>query len=946
MKRITKIKTGDTKLRAHFIPNSHLDREWTLNYQQTRKLTVEFLDTLLDIMEKNEEYTFCLDSQTVPLEDYLEIRPQNREQIKRFVQSGRLNIGPWYTAPDCNITYGESVVRNLLMGHKVAAEFGEAMKVGYTPFGFNQPSQLPQIYAGFGIDTIFFYRGISNFESTQAEFIWQAPDGTVALCSRFGSAARYNFYMFVWRPVVYGGKSIRDRVFDWQASGVPFKLIDESRQFEHYFQQTPVKELDETRLSSALRDLINREKPHFTTPAIPFMQGMDSTQPDSLEIEIVNKLQKYLKPGEKLFFSMLPKYVEDLKASVDRDTLKKFQGEMRYPGPQSPFTILFGDMISARPRQKIKTMVAENILHRLAEPFSTIAYLLGEEYPEKYLEQAWKYLLQCHPHDTIAGCGIDALEEDAMYRLNQTIRIADTWLQSSLGKIQLRIGTKKIKSDEIVLTVFNPSPYPRSEVVTAYIDIPNDLKMIYYSIFDDSGNSVPMATTALKPGEKTVRNNTDLTMAIPCQVAKTEFWAENIPALGYKTYIVRKALVPPGIESWVSQAPNQMENEFLNVTINSDGTITLLDKSTGQTYPNLHYFIDEGEAGTAWQHRPLMQDQVISSLGSPVRISLVDNSHLSATFRVDYAMQIPARFEHSELVDHDNMFLDTYRSEDTKPLRMTSYFTLQRKAKSVEVKTIIDNQSKSHRVRVMFPTGLSKAKYSDAESQFDVCSRIIDRDKNHPFRLTRNPSYPMLRFVDVSDSEKGFGIITKGIHEYEVMDNPERTLAITLLRAFKVTLCTVSYRWEKRPEQELSQSLGHHEFEYIICPHIGNWEKGDLFAEAERLHFPLLVSQTTRNTKPGKLPLVYSFISIQPKELILSAFKKAEYSDNLILRIYNPTDKPIKGKINLAPLVGITGVQLISMEEKVIRKLKLEPDDLINLTIPKKKIVSIELLRR
>ena len=99
--------------------------------------------------------------------------------------------------------------------------------------------------------------------------------------------------MFVWRPVVYGGKSIRDRVFDWQAGGVPFKLIDGTRQFEHYFQQAPKKELDESRLPSALRDLIDREKKHFTTPAIPFMQGMDSSQPDPLEIEIVNKLQQF-----------------------------------------------------------------------------------------------------------------------------------------------------------------------------------------------------------------------------------------------------------------------------------------------------------------------------------------------------------------------------------------------------------------------------------------------------------------------------------------------------------------------------------------------------------------------------------------------------------------------------------------------------------------------------
>ncbi len=64
-----------SKLRAHFIPNTHLDREWTIDFQHTRNLAVEFLDNLIDIMKKIPEYYFLLYSQTVLLEDYFEIRP-------------------------------------------------------------------------------------------------------------------------------------------------------------------------------------------------------------------------------------------------------------------------------------------------------------------------------------------------------------------------------------------------------------------------------------------------------------------------------------------------------------------------------------------------------------------------------------------------------------------------------------------------------------------------------------------------------------------------------------------------------------------------------------------------------------------------------------------------------------------------------------------------------
>ncbi|MBN1901953.1 alpha-mannosidase, partial [Candidatus Sumerlaeota bacterium] len=149
------------KLKAHFIPNSHLDREWTLDFQKHRHLLVQFLDRLFEIFEKIPEYTFLLDSQTIPLEDYLEIKPEMEETIRKYVQEGRLTIGPWYTAPDCQTITGESVARNLLMGHQLAKNFGPVMKVGYTPFGFTQVSQLPQIYAGFGIDFILFYRGVT-----------------------------------------------------------------------------------------------------------------------------------------------------------------------------------------------------------------------------------------------------------------------------------------------------------------------------------------------------------------------------------------------------------------------------------------------------------------------------------------------------------------------------------------------------------------------------------------------------------------------------------------------------------------------------------------------------------------------------------------------------------------------------------------------------------------
>jgi len=169
----------------HVLSNTHWDREWVHSYQSKRILLVEMMDQLLEILDYDPDYKYYhLDAQTIPLEDYLEIRPENRERLKKHIQSGRLLIGPWYVLPDEFLVSGESLVRNLLRGHKVARQFGPVMKVGYTPCSWGQVSQLPQIYAGFGIDTVFFYRGINRVVAPKSEFVWEGADGTRALASR------------------------------------------------------------------------------------------------------------------------------------------------------------------------------------------------------------------------------------------------------------------------------------------------------------------------------------------------------------------------------------------------------------------------------------------------------------------------------------------------------------------------------------------------------------------------------------------------------------------------------------------------------------------------------------------------------------------------------------------------------------------------------------------
>jgi len=175
------------------VPHTHWDREWYHSFQQFRARLVEMMDALLALLEREPRFTsFTLDGQTILLEDYLEVRPERRAEIQEWVRQGRLLVGPWYTSPDEFLVSAEALIRNLMLGHRIAAEFGGPMKVGYLPDSFGQTAQLPQILQGFGIGAAVFWRGVGD-EPGQTEFRWKAPDGSTVLAVHlpegYGNAA-------------------------------------------------------------------------------------------------------------------------------------------------------------------------------------------------------------------------------------------------------------------------------------------------------------------------------------------------------------------------------------------------------------------------------------------------------------------------------------------------------------------------------------------------------------------------------------------------------------------------------------------------------------------------------------------------------------------------------------------------------------------------------------
>ena len=179
--------------RAHYVVSTHWDREWYQPFQDYRYRLVRLLDNALAGLDSGEmRGPFTTDGQAIILEDYLEVRPECEALLRQCAADGRLRIGPWYVLPDEFLVSGEALVRNLRLGRELARAWGGApSNAGFVCDIFGHNSQLPQILAGFGMETAFVWRGVN--ESGQRLFRWIGADDTEVLAYRFESVG-YSSY--------------------------------------------------------------------------------------------------------------------------------------------------------------------------------------------------------------------------------------------------------------------------------------------------------------------------------------------------------------------------------------------------------------------------------------------------------------------------------------------------------------------------------------------------------------------------------------------------------------------------------------------------------------------------------------------------------------------------------------------------------------------------------
>ncbi|ASA24214.1 alpha-mannosidase [Paenibacillus donghaensis] len=858
-----------TRTTAHLISHTHWDREWYMPYERHHVLLTELMNELLETLEQDERYRyFHLDGQTIIIEDYLQIYPGKRETLEQFIREGRIIIGPWYVLQDEFLTSSEANVRNLLTGHQDAAKYGVISKLGYFPDSFGNMGQAPQLLRQADIETAVFGRGVkptgfdnmvgelnsSSYESPYSEMFWTSPDGSSVLGLLFAN---------------------------WYSNGNEVPAGPEEAQV-----------FWDKKLADAGK--------YASTPELLFMNGCDH-QPVQKNLGDALDTAKVLYPDVDFVHSSFEQYLNALKPSLPAD-LVTVNGELR-----SQHTDGWGTLVntaSARVYLKQLNQQGQTLLEKGAEPLATLAHLVsGRAYPHPLLTYAWKTLMQNHPHDSICGCSVDEVHREMVGRFEKSRHVADAIIEESLTAIAGEVGTSAVgawDASAIPVVIFNTTGWERSgtvsvEVIAAkryFKEGPNpaaiaealdqlELHLEGGRLMDEHGQSLAARAEDLGTHFGYELPKDQFRKPYMARKIRLTFEAGQVPPLGFKTFAWT---VSPDTPAEAAASPltlmeRGMANDFLAVQFREDGSYDVTDKRTGRIFAAQGIYEDCGDLGNEYVFRQPDHDIPLTTRGLPARISLVEHEPFRITYEIVHDWQIPASADASFEEEKRRMVpfrqRKASRSVDQVPLRIVTRVSLEAGGTGIQMSATYHNQAKDHRLRVLFPTGLTAATHL-ADSVFEAAER-----DTHPAPDWINPSNAQHQqaFVSVSDGSAGLTIANKGLNEYEVLRDGKNTIAVTLLRSVSEL-----GDWGVFPTPE-AQCLGQHTVEFALTPHAGEAIESEAFAWAYQYQVPWFAVQT--GWQQGSLPATYQPLQWHGRTLALSAFKMSAAHEDVILRWYN-----------------------------------------------------------
>jgi mannosylglycerate hydrolase len=858
----------------YLFSSTHWDREWYQSFQGFRYRLVTMMNEMIDVLENNPDFeVFHMDGQTIVLDDFLEIEPEKREQLAKLIEEKRLLIGPWYVMPDEFLLSGESLIRNLQLGHQQSREWGtDAWKYGYICDIFGHIAQMPQVFNGFDIRYALLGRG-TNEHTTPSHFRWQSPDGSE--CITFKLPDQYGYGAF----------------------------------FSDVILKAREGQLSEDKVKELIRSHIESEGKRSPIPVKLLMDGLDHEHIHKETPEYLRMIREVY-PEAEVMHTSLEEMGQQLEEYQDQMPVKS--GELNEPAKvKAPYLHLITHTLSSRYPLKQANDECQALLEKWVDPLTAIAEQSGLSIQKTYVDLAYKYLMQNHPHDSICGCSIDQVHKDMEYRFDQTRQIAQQIISNVITENQKRIADDP-DSRHRVLTCYNPLPFLRKEVITVDLDFDTNYQAVYqepfgyeeknsFRIYDSESNEIPYGLVKINRNH-VVRHYNQHVERVNRHTITLEV---NVPPMGTSEYKIVPYEEASRYLDVLSNNERQAENEYIKVTLNDDGTIQLTDKQSGRTYDQLLSYLDDGEIGDGWYHANPVEDRIVNSTGQNCVIERIENGPVRTVFQITQKLSVPKEMEFDES--------GIRRSKEYTTVAIKTKIGLSKGAKQLDVETTISNQAKDHRIRLVVPTSISSPDYFVNQPFAFVERKAGIRTETQSWRECDVPEKQMGGIVGKKDSNgRGIAFVSPfGLHECAALDDDQGTLHITLFRSFRKTVMTNG--------EEGGQINGDLTFKYALTVIDDETRYADLVRLQDQMQAEIhCIDQ--RCDKDYQLPESNSYFALDSANVCLSVLKRSEQDNKeMIVRLYNLSDS--SSNATLTCYKYIESAEEVNLEEKHIQSL-------------------------
>ncbi|HPP11280.1 MAG TPA: glycoside hydrolase family 38 C-terminal domain-containing protein [bacterium] len=349
----------------------HSDLVWRRTKEGYDRVREEQILYNLKLFKKYPEFKFCF-AQSDIIRTFLRENPEYEVEIRRLVKEGRIYfVGGTVSIPDTNLTSGESIVRNILLGRKFYKEhFDVDIEIAWFMDAFGMSGQLPQILKK------------SNFK-------YLLPGRTPGLPENCGSD-------FMWAGI--------------DGSGIITALATGRISTHTHICNLPVVYAPQERMESSIQEITNQEKENvfvfYCTEEGFFDEKIFSLLKKFKEIEITNPIDYY--------------------QTLEGKTLAGYKGELN---PE------FTGCYTTRIEVKKLNRKAENVLVNCEKINSIAKIVSKGEYDKEFFNWLWEKLSICQFHDGICGCHIDSVYNELTRELNEIIEKGNSQLCSFLHRI-------------------------------------------------------------------------------------------------------------------------------------------------------------------------------------------------------------------------------------------------------------------------------------------------------------------------------------------------------------------------------------------------------------------------------------------------------------------------------------------------------------------------------